>query len=73
MFGIELDILVYAVQRRGEELRAKLEQVGPDLAARNGQSIEGIEVDVRRNGDDDPRAPKLVKREFWIGKEEGRQ
>jgi hypothetical protein len=57
MFRIELDILIHAVQRRGEELRAELEQVGADLAARNGQSIESIEVDVRSNRDDDPREP----------------
>jgi hypothetical protein len=55
MLRVGLDIFIHAVQRRGEELLAELEQIGPDLAAGNCQCVEGIEIDVRGNRRDDPR------------------
>ena len=46
MFGLELDILVFAMKCRGDDLTAELEQVGTDLATGEGQCIEGVEIDV---------------------------
>jgi hypothetical protein len=34
------------MKRRGQQLRAELEQVGADLATGNGQGIESVEVDM---------------------------
>lgn len=46
MFGLELDILVLAMECRGDDLTAELEQVGTDLATGERQRIEGVEIDV---------------------------
>jgi hypothetical protein len=58
MLWIHLHILVYAVEGRSEELGVELEQVGADLAAGTGESIERVEVDVRSNRNNNPKEPE---------------
>lgn len=42
------------MQRRGEELRAELEEVGANLTARQREGVKGVKIDMRSNRNSDP-------------------